>query len=86
MNARNLSVLCFASLCAGLLARGQGNFQNLDFESATLVAVPGQPPYYQFAQAFPGWTDYVGGVQQGLRVRAYTTSGYEALSCQIVER
>ena len=44
----------------------QGTFQNLDFELATLVPVPGQPPFYYFAQAFPGWTGYIGGEQQGL--------------------
>ena len=46
----------------------QGNFQNLGFESATLVPVSGHPPFYYFAQAFPGWTGYEGGVQEGLTV------------------
>ena len=47
-------------------AVGQGNFQNLGFESATLVPVPGDPPFYYFAQAFPGWSGYIGGVPVGL--------------------
>jgi hypothetical protein len=45
-------------------AAGQGSFQNLGFESATLVPVPGQPPFHYFAQAFPGWTGYVAGEQE----------------------
>jgi hypothetical protein len=37
-------------------ASGQA-FVNLDFESATLVPVPGDRYHtVQFAQAFPGWT------------------------------
>lgn len=54
-----------AFLAAGN-AVGQGTFQNLGFESATLVPVPGDPSFYYFAQAFPGWTGYIGGVQPGL--------------------
>ena len=52
-----------------LSARGapaQGIFENLGFESAKLVPVPGDPPFYDFAQAFPGWTGHIGGVQGGL--------------------
>ena len=63
-------------------AAAQGNFQNLGFESATLVPVPGQPPFYYFAQAFPGWTDYVGGVREGLTVYntlAMSTSGFSII-------
>jgi hypothetical protein len=44
-------------------AAGQGSFQNLGFESATIVPVSaGQ--VVDFGQAFPGWTGYVGGAQQ----------------------
>jgi hypothetical protein len=43
-------------------ALGQGTFQNLDFESATLVPIPGDGyNRVQFAQAFPGWTGSLGG-------------------------
>jgi len=46
-------------------AVGQGSFQNLDFESATIVPVSGGP-FVDFSQAFPGWTGYLGGVQESL--------------------
>jgi hypothetical protein len=43
-------------------AEGQGTFQNLDFESAVLVPVPGDPyGGVAFGPAFPGWTVYIGG-------------------------
>jgi len=53
-------------LCGALSAPAQGTFQDLDFESATVVPVAGRPGDYEFAQAFPGWTGYIGGVQEGL--------------------
>jgi hypothetical protein len=62
MKTRDLSILCFAFLCAGLSARAQGNFQNLGFESATIVPLGTEAVY--FAQAFPGWTGSIEGVQQ----------------------
>ena len=40
---------------------GQGTFQNLDFESATVSGEPGT--FVSFSQAFPEWTGYVAGVQ-----------------------
>jgi hypothetical protein len=46
-------------------AAGQGNFQNLGFESASLVPIPGDSyGRVQFAAAFPGWTGLVGGTQE----------------------
>jgi hypothetical protein len=55
-----LAVVSFALLRN---ASGQ-DFQNLDFESATLVPVPGDSyGGVQFAPAFPGWTKtIVGGI------------------------
>ena len=39
----------------------QGNFQNLNFESATIVPINGDGyDRIQFATAFPGWTGYCG--------------------------
>jgi hypothetical protein len=39
-------------------------FQNLDFESATLVPIPSDPyDRIYFTPAFPGWTGYVGSSQ-----------------------
>src|SRR5689334_12798940 len=44
-------------LLAASSALAQGTFQNLDFESATLIPIPGDPYHsVQFAEAFPGWT------------------------------
>src|SRR5260370_661315 len=59
----------FLFLCLMLLsntrALAQGTFQNLAFEAATLVPIPGDLyGSVQFAPAFPGWTAYVGGIQQ----------------------
>ena len=48
-------------------AHAQGTFQNLGFESATIVPVQGDP--YQridFAAAFPGWTGRTGANQEHL--------------------
>lgn len=48
-----------------LAAHGQGSFQNLGFESAVIVPIPGDLyARVQFSEALPGWTGYVGGVQQ----------------------
>jgi len=51
-------------LLAGVIAGtvyGQGTFQNLNFESATLVPIVGDPfGRVQFAPAFPGWVGYIG--------------------------
>ena len=48
-----------------IFAYSQSTFQNLNFESVSLISIPGD--FYgrvQFAPAFPGWTGFVGGVQQ----------------------
>jgi hypothetical protein len=56
-----------STLAQGTL--GNGTFQDLNFEEATLIAYPsGQPttspgPVYA-AQALPGWTVYIGGIAQ----------------------
>ncbi len=45
--------------------RAQGTFQNLGFESATLIPVAGDPQgAVQFAPAFPSWLGYINGVLQ----------------------
>jgi hypothetical protein len=44
---------------------GQGTFHNLNFENATFIPIPGDIyKRVQFAPAFPGWTAFVGTVQQ----------------------
>ena len=61
-NAFIAAALLVATQC---LTHGQGSFQNLGFESASLVPIPGDPyGRVQFATAFPGWTGLVGGAQQ----------------------
>jgi hypothetical protein len=50
-------------------AAGQGTFQNLDFESATIIPVVGGPAYpysVTVADAMPGWAVYYGASQQSL--------------------
>ena len=43
------------------VARGQGTFQNLGFESGTFIPIPGDPyDRVEFAAAMPGWTGYIG--------------------------
>jgi hypothetical protein len=65
MRARCILLKALLLCLAQPLAQVQGAFQNLDFESATLVPIPGDPyNSVQFAQAFPGWTGIVGGVPQ----------------------
>jgi hypothetical protein len=57
---RSGSVLTCAFWLCGLLAlRGQGTFQNLNFEDATIVPI-GSPPYVVASSAIPGWTAYIG--------------------------
>lgn len=60
-------LLGFIFSVLALSAVGQGTFQNLDFESAVLVPLAGDPlGRVQFAAAFPGWTGYVGANLQTL--------------------
>jgi hypothetical protein len=60
-----IPLLTILICCPCIPARSQGSFQNLDFESASLVPIPGDLyERVQFMPAFPGWTGYVGGVQQ----------------------
>ncbi|MCW5551625.1 MAG: hypothetical protein KIS67_05590 [Verrucomicrobiae bacterium] len=39
----------------------QGSFQNLDFEAAEFVTIPGTFGAVVFSNALPGWTGYIGG-------------------------
>jgi hypothetical protein len=65
MRTNKLTIGITFGICA-YLAHGQGNFQNLDFESATLSPVPPGPPptWVSVSSAIPGWTAYLGAVQQ----------------------
>lgn len=61
MKRRLIGWLVIISLAFLRNTSGQG-FQDLDFESATLVPVPGNPyGSIQFAPAFPGWTQTIVG-------------------------
>jgi hypothetical protein len=42
---------------------GDGTFQDLDFESATVVFVDGSPPSIETGPALPRWTASLGGMQ-----------------------
>ena len=55
-----------ALLLSAAGAQGQGTFQNLGFESASLVPV--SDISVQFAPAFPHWTCTVAGVQQTVAI------------------
>jgi len=80
MKTRALSVLCYAFICTGILVQAQGTFQNLDFESATIVPTGNQDVY--FSPAFPGWTGYEGGAQDvvaGYNALALSTPGFSII-------
>jgi hypothetical protein len=83
MKARNLLLVSLGLFCGALSAPCQGTFQNLGFEAASIVHAPGYPADdFLFGQAFPGWTGYVGGVQQGLtyyNVLTMSTAGFSIL-------
>jgi len=52
-------------LLSSFPAVAQGTFQNLNFESATVVPIPGDPfGRIQFDPAFPSWTGTINGVPQ----------------------
>jgi hypothetical protein len=60
---KQLRIACFVGVSVGLVLRmsGQSNFQNLDFEDATIVY--GAQGAYA-SDALPGWTAYLGGAPQ----------------------
>src|ERR1051326_1419455 len=64
---RILLAVCIVAVlpAADDLLHAQGTFQNLAFESASLVPIPGDPyGRVQFDAAFPAWGGLVGGAQQ----------------------
>jgi hypothetical protein len=71
-NIHLLGILTFL-YAASPNAQSQGSFQNLGFESATLVSagLP-DPAVVQFDSAFPGWTGLIGTNQTSL---AYYNEG-----------
>ncbi|MDE3066084.1 MAG: hypothetical protein KGJ60_00890 [Verrucomicrobiota bacterium] len=60
MNKVLFRILAFATIFANA-ARGQGTFQNLDFESAKLIFPDPSYPYFLAAtNALPGWSAFSG--------------------------
>lgn len=74
-------VLCLVMFFFSVAVRAQGTFQNLGFESALIVPIPGDLyGSVQFAPAFPGWTGYIGGVQQTNALYNFTFLDTSAIS------
>jgi hypothetical protein len=68
-------------LLVALSTQAQGTFQNLNFEQANPVIDTGNP-YYPFvtaASALPGWTVYLGDVQQTDVLQNVSTTGAAAV-------
>ena len=67
-------------------ALGQGTFQNLDFESATIVPIssPPGPLTVEFAPAFPGWTGYIGTNQTSSAI--YDGAGLDTTTISIIDQ
>lgn len=62
MKTIKLVFLSFLICVSPWFARAQGTFQNLGFEAATLIPIPGDLyGSVEFGSAFPGWTCTVGG-------------------------
>ena len=62
MNSPMPICLCLATTLAALSTEAQGTFQNLNFEQANPMLVPGTY-YYTVASALPDWTASIGSVQ-----------------------
>ncbi|MGA2749248.1 MAG: PEP-CTERM sorting domain-containing protein [Verrucomicrobiota bacterium] len=72
MRFMEVIVLSLGVALATVSARAQGTFQDLDFESATLTAGP--PSFVPVSSALPGWTAYIGTVEQTqVQQNAYNT-------------
>ncbi len=76
-----------ARLVAGLTlllgavgAVGQGSFQNLDFEQARIVPIPGNPNFVATTTALPGWTAFIGGTAVDLVLYDDISLGSPAIS------
>lgn len=82
MKIQLLGVFCHVFVGA---AQAQPAFQNLGFEFATTVPVPGDPyGRVEFTPAFPGWIAYIGGVQQNLAL--YNNQFLDSSGVGLVDR
>ena len=57
-------LLFLGAVLTGVFVSAQGTFQDLDFERAIEVPTYSGSPFIWTADAFPGWTVYVGGIPQ----------------------
>jgi hypothetical protein len=73
------AVLAAAAFCP---ARGQGTFQNLDFEAANVPDVPAGEfgSDVLVSDGAPGWTVYLGGVRQGTMLHNSVSLGAARLA------
>ncbi|MCX6922009.1 MAG: hypothetical protein NT154_02130 [Verrucomicrobia bacterium] len=81
MRTSYLLAACLNLFFSTLQTRGQGTFQNLGFESASIVPI--SDIFIQFSTAFPHWTCTVAGVQQTFALYntlALSTSGVAAIN------
>jgi MYXO-CTERM domain-containing protein len=85
MKMRYALLLSWAIWASSVSARAQGSFQNLGFEAATLVPPAGSGTV-QSAPAFPGWSLYIGGVQQTHALAVYNDLNLDASGIAIIDR
>jgi hypothetical protein len=64
------------------IARCQGSFVNLDFESPIVTWDPTQPAEVPITNALPGWTGYLGTEQTGSVAYNTVGAGGPAISLQ----
>jgi hypothetical protein len=82
---RICSIFWFSVASLALLENAFGQvFQDLDFESATLVPVSGTfPVFVQFAPAFPGWNESINSVQTNV---VYNALALDSADIAIIDR
>jgi hypothetical protein len=84
MNTRWVLTTCVALLCARIPVLAQGTFQNLGFESASLVPAGSDPHNgVLFSSAFPGWTAEMGGIP--LTIALYNNAALDHSGLSIID-
>jgi hypothetical protein len=65
VSTKTMFLIVALGLASALNGNSQGTFQNLDFEAAQLIPIPGDPDgAVLFSAAFPAWTGYIDGQVQ----------------------
>jgi hypothetical protein len=64
MRIKQVDIALVIALANASLVNAQGTFENLNFEDANIVPIPGQPYAITVANALPDWTVDYGNVQQ----------------------